>query len=652
MWLLMMLRALCNPFSRLGFLWFLLLGTSVVSAAPTETAKDLSRSTTVIALKLESEEPIAVETKFQASTAVLTLLFPSKKIISSLPEQSVVGEGVIRSIAANYESSRGKLSLRYLKSLQIKLNGPYPYQVRSQAGHVLVEITHPTSVTSASVEVGVKGGTIVSGLARPRISDRFRAMQDALAQATPVPWGMELDLTPAHPSAAAAEIMPAPSTTVPESLLPASRIIARSAIRWWPLGLIGIFGLAMAIIVVAYYLLLYPASGKASSTGYLPSSTSLIDQLVWKAFERQGYQMMSETVFSSPVGGTFRTIQKEGAKSAFFVVGQGVFLEKRTVEQVVGLMHGANLDQGILVASGAFTVPAQRTAKMHRLTLIGREQLTELVGVGAAGEYVTRQLERQQLQLNEAMGTLEQYSKELEALRQQRNEATWLLGENRNRVASLETQFADVSEQLQRYHQELEHWQQEAVDLKKRWEESEWYLGESKARVDYLEQQVATLQSAMQRAEVAERERESLQVRYAELEQVLEATRRHERELEGSLEHLKEEVAQTKTYGERRSQPRVRVQEAFVELLNGTSDAMFSGTVRDLSESSIGLATDRELLDRIRFRLHIPGQAPFESKAKVIWQRPIDNTLGFVSGFRFLGLSEDACTLLKTVTAK
>lgn len=627
-------------------------------------------ATTLIALQVDAEKPVAVRSRFQESPPVIMVDFPSRRVIASLPEQSLIAKGVVRSITARYESGRPQAP-RYLRSLHIALSASYTYRVRSTSSRILIEIDHPASVGTASVQVALAGGTILGAAAPPRTSDRFRAMQEALARATPVPWTMQIDLTPpaqpppAEPIAAPRRPAQRPPETAPEPGQAAAPLrLARP-----PSGA-AIVMLALLLAAAAWVWVVGRGSvfgswarRAPSAAQRLPASLGLIDQLVWRAFERQGYQLVAELP-STHVAGTFRIIQKDGVKSALAVVGHSPFLEKRTVEQVARAMHGANLDQGLLVASGAVTVPAQRTAKTYHLGLIGREQLIELLGVGAAGEYVAAQLERQQAQLQEAMGTLKAYTEELETLRRQRNEASWYLGEERARAAGLEAQFNDVNQQLHHYKTELERWQQEALTFRKQWEENEWYLGESREHARHLEAQVAGLQEAAQRTEAAERQRqeaewylgeervkrEALEQRCRQLEEELATSRRQEVVLGKALEQLKQQFAGFRAHGERRVAPRAKVQDAFIELLNGSDHPMFTGAVRDVSATGIGLQTDRELLEAIRMRLHLPGRAPIESRAKIMWQRALQEPPGYCSGFCFTSLPDEARTALHAMT--
>jgi predicted nucleic acid-binding Zn-ribbon protein len=396
----------------------------------------------------------------------------------------------------------------------------------------------------------------------------------------------------------------------------------------------------------------------------LPSGVLLIDQLVWKAFERQGYQLIAERGLAQPPFGTARVMIKEGVKAVLLFVGHGPFFEKQTVERFIRVMREAGVEQGFLVASGSFTVPAQRLAKEHHVALIGREQLTELLSTGAGSEYFAKQLEQSRVRLDEAKETLNQYAAELETLRRQRNEASWCLGEERARAAQLEAQLAELGEQINRHHGEIQRWEREAAALRKQWEESEWYLGESKARIRHLETQLTAMQDQAGRLETAERERREaqhtlgeerarrleLEVQLADLQKRWEESQARERvlqdavlELQVSLTQLKEELKALQAFGDRRAHPRAEVPQATIEVRDGQEgEPLFAGPLRDVSASGVGVTSDQELpvARTARVRLSFPGREPIESKSRLIWQRAAEGpSLRYRSGFRLLGLS-------------
>ncbi|HLD78749.1 MAG TPA: PilZ domain-containing protein, partial [archaeon] len=335
-------------------------------------------------------------------------------------------------------------------------------------------------------------------------------------------------------------------------------------------------------------------------------------------------------------------------------VGSGRFFEKQTVERFIRAMRDARVEQGFLAASGSFTVPAQRMAKEHQITLIGRDQLVELLSMGAGSEYFTRQLEQSHARLEEAKETLRQYAAELDTLRRQRNEASWHLGEERATSAKLEAKLEELEQQVRRYDTDLQRWEQEAAALRKQWEESQWYLGEARERGRYLESQVSSLQEPATRVEAAERERDaaagslseerakstSLAARLEELERELEASRQRSRGLEETFARLQEEMAVYRTLGERRHAGRIPVPDTTVELLNGGEEPAASASLRDLSATGLGLETDREVPEAtlLRLRVRVPGREPLESKARLVWQHPEESAGRYRSGCRFVWL--------------
>jgi len=400
----------------------------------------------------------------------------------------------------------------------------------------------------------------------------------------------------------------------------------------------------------------------ADSGGRLPSGVALIDELVWQAFERQGYQLVQAMERAQPPG-MLRVISKEGTKAALLFVWNGLFFEKRTVEEFVTTIQPMNVEVGFLVASGSFTVPAQRTAKEHQVTLIGRDQLMELLSAGATSEYFTKQLEQLQARLDEAKATLGQYAKQLDTLRRQRNEASWYLGEERAKMDQLEAQVAELNQQLRHDEAEIQRWQQETELLQTHWDESQWYLGESRARTQFLERQLAQLQELATRVEPAERSRDeanwylgeerakrhTLEERLAQLETALKESTAREHAMQQALDRVSRELQAIRAFGERRRMLRRRIPHATIELCDGQmlESPLPSGVLRDLSSTGFGVETEHEIPpdSPLRVRVTLPGvNEPIESAARVVWQRASGSR--YQSGCQLVDLPEPARSLI------
>ena len=362
-----------------------------------------------------------------------------------------------------------------------------------------------------------------------------------------------------------------------------------------------------------------------ASSVRVPAGVVLVDQLVWRAFERQGYQLVTETELTQPLLGTLRVIMKDGAKAALLFVGQGPLFEKQTVERFLRAMRKADAAQGFLVAAGSFTVPAQRIAKEHQVVLIEREQLTELLSTGAGSESFTKQLEQSRVRFEEVQETLRQYANELDTLRRQRNEASWSLGEERAKSAKLEAQFAELGQQFSRYDATITRWEQDALALRKRWEEGQWYLGEGQSRIRYLESQLG------------------------ELQRQLEASADRRGALQHTLDRLTQELQALRTYGERRRRVRAMIPETAVELVYGEDGSVLEASPRDISSGGVGLAFDRPITANtsMRVRLRLPGREPIASKAKLMWQRSEGEPARYQSGCRLIGLSASTRALIE-----
>lgn len=639
--------------------WALVAVASQTLVLGAETTEPATMGKTLVVLTLDSADSLSIRTWFREQPPIITVQFPAQRVIGSLPERSAIAAGAIREILTTYDVTPSPRSKRFISSVQVVLSAPYAYRIRTEPSRVIVEIDHPASVTSASVEVGLKRGTILGALGQPSVSERFRAMQEALAHATPIPWTLHMTAEPnvETPITVSGGRRPGPAPSRPRESAPRA-VAARPSLRssaistsqpaaprapqtvpsaWWALAIT-----FTAVAGLSWWLLRtrhpeWPRIAARGSSGRMPSGVVLIDQLMWRAFERQGYQLVGQQELSQPISGTFRVVAKDGIKSALLFAGNGPFFEKQTVERFIRLMRDGGLEQGVLVASGSFTVPAQRFAKSHHVTLIGREQLPELLSAGASSEYFAKQLEQQHAKLEEAKETLRQYANELDTLRRQRNEASWFLGEEREKSAKLETDLAETSQQLHRHETALSQWEQEAATLRKQWEESQWYLGESQARVRHLEEQLVALQEAAQQAERAGQERdeanwylaeerakrEALDAALTQLQQHLDGSRERELELQRALARLEAELSALRTHwGERRARTRVRIPHATIELYDGQESPIFSGTPRDFSSTGVGLDTDQELpsAESFRMRLCFPGNEPIESQAQLVWQ--------------------------------
>ena len=632
-------------------------------AAATETADATARSRTLVLLKIDTDVPVPIQTRWVNRPPMIRIQFPPRRVRASLPERAIISMGPIQSIAAQYE---GRGGTRFLRALQVRLSGPYTYQVRADAGRIAIEIEHPVSVGSASIEVGLGHGTIINGAGRASVSERFRAMQEALAQATPVP----LHLTaygPVDLVSGEAPSWPRPNASGAPLSSPALPPSPRSGAARIPL--VGILLLGIAAWLVGSMLALargrrrhaFPAGPR------LPSGAVLIDQLIWRAFERQGHQLVLEQDLARPPYGTFRIVSKDGVKTGLLFVWYGPFFEKQTVERFVTVLGEAKLAQGVLVSSGSFTVPAQRLAKQHHVTLIGREQLAELLSLGAGSEYYARQLAQQQARLDEAKDTLRHYAEELDSLRTQRNEASWYLGEERAKTAKLETQLEEATQQLRQHEADLKRWEQDAAALRKQWEESQWYLGESQERANHLDAQLAALQESAKRFESAERERdetswylgeerarsEAMERQLAELQQQLQQTAVRERALEETIQQVRQQVTtlQVAAAQERRRSPRRSRPAIHLELRGGTG-TLFDGSPQDLSDEGAGLRSEQELpTGGVRARLSVSGRRPIQSKIEAVWQRSAATETGFCSGWKFLGLSDASRKRLRDLLA-
>lgn len=615
-----------------------------------EAADAVSLGRTRVVFQLDRETPVEVRSRFQADPPAVVLEFPSGQVSTTLPERSAIRSGaVLGFVAHSADDGNGARSLR---AIDVLLRGDYPHRVSSDGGRIIVDIQHPQALAGASIEVSLRGGSVIRTLGSTRVTQRFQAMQEALTQAQPPAF-----TAPALSAAPAAAKLLRPARVTTRPALPAAGS--------WALAL-------LAAALGAGAAMAWPR-GRASRRSApeperLPSGIALIDQLVLRAFERQGFRLMS-LLEPDALPGTVRLVAKDGAQAALGCVGNSAFFEKQTVERFVRVMRAAGVSQGYLAATGAFTVPAQRLAKERGVTLLGREHVVELLSLGATSEFFTKQIDEARRQLAESRGTLQHYASQLDALRRQRNEASWRLGEERAKAGKLEADLAVFTRQVQEQAAALEHAQQEAASLQRQWEENEWYLGESRARVRFLDGQLETQAEQGGKLQAAERARDEanwylgeerrkvleMSAKLVELQNALDGSVKRELLLQEAFDEIRRKLSALETYGERRGGARTRIPDAAIELRHGGKDdiLLFSGAVRDFSDGGIGLEAEQELPDgTLRALLRLPGlDAPVESEARVVWQRAGGASARYAIGCRWLRLPDEARTRIATLMA-
>ncbi len=611
-----------------------------------ESSSDAGR--TRIVFQLDRESPINVQNRFQASPPAIVLEFPEGQVFTALPERTAIRSGAILGLSTQYGETHG--GARSLRAIEVLLRGDYPHRITTEQGRIILEIQHPQTLPAVSIEVGVLGGSIIRNLGSTRMTQRFQAMQEALTDA------QEPAFMPSAPPARPGASVASPRVRRPSASAP-------SPARSW--GWLVVLGFSLIGVLTAW-LRRAPVVAIALEPR-IASGMVLIDQLVLRAFERQGFRIVS-SLEPGTLPGTVRLVSKDGAQVALGCVGSGMFFEKQTVERFVKVMRATGASQGYLVATGAFTVPAQRLAKEHGVTLVGREHLIELLSTGATSEFFTRQLEDAQRQLTEARETLQHYAAQLDALRRQRNEASWRLGEERAKAGKLETDLAALTVRVGQQDAELARTQQDAAALQKRWDENEWYLGEAQARIRFLEAslesagQTEASQQAIARARdeanwyLGEERRKVMELsgKLVELQNALDAAVARELLLQEAFDEIRRKLSALETYGERRRGVRTAIPEAVLELWqNGTDEALFAGSPRDFSLEGIGLDMDRELpAGTLRARLRLPGlDAPVDSEAHVVWQRTGGEPPKVSIGCRWLTLPEPAKARLELLLA-
>lgn len=610
--------------------FFLLLVGALAPALAGQAAETQSppaMSKTQLIVKLATGETVPVRSRFEPNPPAILIEFPQGRVTGMLPERSAIQRGVVEEIQTLYGASKPGQG-RWVQGLKVLLRGPYDYDVRAEQGRILIEISHPAAIGREELELGM-GGAVIAGAMPTTLSERFEAMQDALDRARPKSFVWRASAGPVSGEAPPMRLV-LPSNTARAIAAvrktPAKRAPAKPdpvAALMWLLGVVVAAGFAGTCWLWARRMRRVELARQPAPT--VPSGTRIIDQLAWRAFERQGYQLLHMVELGEPLG-LMRVTVKDGAKTAILCIGNGTFFEKATVEQFLRSMRKAQAEQGILIAPGSFTVPAQRCAKEHQVALIGREQLTQLLSDGAVSEYYVKQVQHLHQQLEDTQEALKASDQQLDAMRRQRNEASWLLGEERARSSKLDAQVHELTGQLNDAKAAAAQLQQAAESSRKQWEESQWYLGEARASAEHLDQQL--------------------------------------RALHGQCLQLQEQVralSQQKIpsdIGERRRAPRRFHPEITVEILQPDGSRIFEGIPQNISRTGLGFETD--LLpsgseDRVNVRLYLPETAaPVEAAARLVWQHRPEHVNGMrhQTGCEFLDIPVEGRSIFEAMLAK
>lgn len=675
-------KALLAPGSSLLALSLAYL-VGLSSAWAAESSSPMTeRATTQLVVRLATDDTITVQSRFEAQPPTLHVKFPEGRVTGSLPERSVIHRGAIEEIRTAYGQTVAPTQSRWVEVLSIRLRAPYPYTVRPEAGRVVITIEHPANISSDAIELGLPGGTIISGVFLPALSERFRAMQEALLRAGPpthivgggegplpsvpstsrsaqrslqpqpaarqpidtAPWAIQTSLqqnAPATPPAQPIPTTPAPRPTS-QPTPPQTRSQWWWTSWWWMLSALAGIGGFSALWWVGRREGWWERRRllKAQSSP-LSSATRMLEALVWRAFERQGYQLI-QTLETVEAIGTLRIIAKDGAKAALMCVGDGAFFEKTLVEQFARAMRGRQLSHGYLVAPGSFTVPAQRYAKANGVVLMSREHLIELLSTGANSEHTAAQLQKIQAQLEETKETIAQYAQQLDVIRRQRNEASWFLAEARATASKLEQEVTKLSQEARHWQAEAEQAQQLAQERHKQWEESQWYLGEAKAAQQHQVQQLTLQHEACA----------YLETKTKDLHAQVEELRRQAHDAQQACEHeqgvrqrLEGERLALRRHGERRRSWRLSRSDIRAEVRDANGGVLFEGAPRDLSRTGIGLDSTQlnDHIPTVHVRLRLPElDQPIEATGRIVWQQQALSAGTSRIGCEFAPLAADA----------
>jgi uncharacterized coiled-coil DUF342 family protein len=307
-------------------------------------------------------------------------------------------------------------------------------------------------------------------------------------------------------------------------------------------------------------------------------------------------------------------------------------------------------------------MPAQRCAKEHHVTLIGREQLTQLLSDGAVSEYYVQQVQQLHKQVEDTQEALRESNTQLDAMRRQRNEASWLLGEERAKSATLDGRAQELTSQLADATAMAAQLHEAADASRKQWEESQWYLGEARASAQHVEEQLRSLheqhQQLQERSRALAQQVEQLARQRDEANWYLaeERSRRQALPAEAPEPEAMPPVADA---AERRRAPRRFYPDITVEILQPDGSRIFEGIPHNISRTGLGFESDElyfdQTADRVHVRLYLPeSPAPVEASARLVWQHRPEQVNGarYQTGCELLDLPVEGRSLFEAILAK
>ena len=112
--------------------WAIAVGGFSETTWAAETTLPTPMRKTIITLKLDTDAALPIRTRAIEHPPTIQLIFPEQQIVGSLPEQTVIQQGIIQGLRTRYHST-ALHGMRYLNTLEIILRAPYAYLVRSES---------------------------------------------------------------------------------------------------------------------------------------------------------------------------------------------------------------------------------------------------------------------------------------------------------------------------------------------------------------------------------------------------------------------------------------------------------------------------------------------------------------------------------------
>ena len=567
--------------------------------------------------------PVAYTDQSRQDPPAIVIEFRSRNVIAALESSMVINAGIIKEIQSDYYPK----DRRALKSLTLTLVQPAAYTIAQQTNQIVVDIDTPASVLPGRMAVG-QGVTVLGIEAKETLIQRLKVMEGALQRAGPQ--ATQVVSTPKPVVVTTPVEIPKP-VFQPE---PKGEPVSKGGRGGFGPGLLlGIGGTLIAVVGWRRRRKAAVAPGESAELVSIAQGTSVYEQLILKAMQRQGHTVVGSKAIADL--GTLWIVQKDDQRQGLVCLGDGGFLERKVLEPFCKALQQESLRSGTVYALGAFTAPAQAFAKENQIHLISREEVLKLMEVELKGpvltpdvEQLSQQLVKSQSELDQTHAKIQALEQELSAQKKKWEEAEWYLGEERTKKQALEQQVAELTKQLAAKDELYAKLVQEADQLKAKSAEVDQRLAAEQEKRAQLETQIAKLgqQLKAQAATVADLPA-ALAARAGKVQLIQESTEAAKETIKAVTAEEPKVTQEVLQGQEHRKWPRLDLSRhkgkgVLVRATSNDGEPM-NGDARNLSTGGLcmELPSGEQLADEFELKLFLPDRTkPIEAIGKLMWK--------------------------------